>query len=91
MIYPFVTNGKSDFNGLWEQQNLLKSMEMSEAWRDTFYEGYVHQFQPEPIIKLSSSSFKDVLPRKISQMITKTVRISTRIVISYAMKWGIQL
>ena len=43
--------------------------------------------------KLNSSSrssrFKDILPGNISQMITKTIPISTRIVISYAMKWGI--
>ena len=38
-----------------------------------------------------SSEFKDILPRNISKMITKTVSISTRIVISYAMKQGILL
>ena len=38
-----------------------------------------------------STEFKDILPWKISQMITKTVPISTRIVTSYAMKWGIPL
>ena len=36
-----------------------------------------------------STKFKDILPWNISQMITKTIPISTRIVISYAMKWGI--
>ena len=48
-----------------------------------------------PLTKFTSSStsteFKDVLPWNISQMITKTVPFSTRIVISYAMKWGIPL
>ena len=43
-----------------------------------------------PLIKFTSSSrsteFKDILPWKISQIITNTVRISTRIVISYAIK-----
>ena len=43
-----------------------------------------------PLTKLTSSSrrieFKDILPWHISQMITKTMPISTRIVISYAMK-----
>ena len=46
-----------------------------------------------PLPKFTSSSkgtkFKDILPWNISQMITKTIPISTRIVISYAMKWGI--
>ena len=36
-----------------------------------------------------STEFKDILPQNISQMITKTIPISTRIVISYAMKQGI--
>ena len=43
-----------------------------------------------PLTKFTSSSrstgFNDILPWNISQMITKTVPISTRIVISYAMK-----
>ena len=37
-----------------------------------------------------STDFKDILPGKISQMITKTEPISTRIVTDYAMKLGIQ-
>ena len=36
-----------------------------------------------------STKFKDILWWKISQVIPKTVPISTRIVKSYAMKWGI--
>ena len=48
-----------------------------------------------PFTKFSSSSrstkFKDILPWNISQMITKTISISTGIVISYVMKWGILL
>ena len=43
-----------------------------------------------PLTKFTSSSrsteFKDILPWNISQMIMKTIPISTRIVISYAMK-----
>ena len=58
-----------------------------------FNEGYIHQFQPEPLTKFTSSSrsteFKNILSWNISEMITKTIPISTRIVISYAMKWGI--
>ena len=38
-----------------------------------------------------STNFKEILPWNISQMITKTLSISTRIVISYVMKWGISL
>ena len=38
-----------------------------------------------------STNFKDILSWNISQIITKTVPISTRIVISYAMKWDISL
>ena len=48
-----------------------------------------------PLTKFTSSSrsteFKDILPWNISQIITKTIPISMRIVISYAMKWGIPL
>ena len=43
-----------------------------------------------PLAKFSSSSgsteFKDIFPWNISQMITKTIPISTRLVLSYAMK-----
>ena len=38
-----------------------------------------------------STVFKDIFPWNISQMITKTIPISTRIVISYAMKRDIML
>ena len=38
-----------------------------------------------------SSKFKYILPWTISQMITKNVPISTTIVISYSVKWGIPL
>ena len=48
-----------------------------------------------PLTKFTSSSrstdFKDILPYNISQMIAKTAPISTRIVISYAMKQSIPL
>ena len=47
----------------------------------------------DPLTKFTSSSrstkFKDILLWNISQMIMKTVPISMRIVINYAMKWGI--
>ena len=38
-----------------------------------------------------SCKFKYILPWTISQIITKNVPISTRIVISYSIKWGIPL
>ena len=45
-----------------------------------------------PLTKSTSSSrsteFKDILAWNISEMITKTLPISTRIVLSYAMKRG---
>ena len=70
-------------------------MEMSEAWLDTFDEGYVHQFQREPTHKIhwhqQKHEFRVILPWKISKMITKTVPITTRIAISYTMKQGILL
>ena len=34
---------KSDFYELWEQHKQLKTMEMSEAWPDTYDEGYIHR------------------------------------------------
>ena len=36
---------KNDFYELL-QQLLLKTMELSEFWTDTYNEGYMHQFQP---------------------------------------------
>ena len=48
-----------------------------------------------PLTNFTSSSrsteFKDIFPWNIFQMIAKTIPISTRIIISYAMKWGIPL
>ena len=79
----------------------LKTIDIKEAWPDTHDEGYIHQFQPIPFTKFTSSrsnEFKDILPwrslkwsQRVSQMITKTVPISTRIIIKYAMKQGIPL
>ena len=46
-----------------------------------------------PLTNFTSSSrstkFKDIPHQNIFQMVTKTVPISTRVVISYAMKWDI--
>ena len=69
---------KSDFYELWHQHKQLKTMEMSEVWPNTYDEGYIHQFQFEPTLLWN-----------ISQMTRKTIPISTRIVVSFAMKQGI--
>ena len=44
----FQYKWKSDFYALWQQHKQLKTMDMSEAWPDIFYEWYIHQFQSEP-------------------------------------------
>ena len=55
---------------------------------------YIHS-KLNPLTKFTSSSrstqLKDILSWNISQMITKTITISTRIVVSYGMKQGIPL
>ena len=54
---------------------------------------YIHEFHPETILKFTNSSrstkFKDIKHWNISQIITMTISISPRRIISYAMKWGI--
>ena len=50
--YSVDTNKKSEFYERWEQRKQLKNMEMSEVWPDTYDEGYIHQFQPEPTHKI---------------------------------------
>ena len=61
--------------------------EDEKTWPDIYNERNMHQFQ---LTKFSFSSkntlFKAVFPWNISQMITKTVPISTRITISCAVK-----
>ena len=46
-----------------------------------------------PLIKFTSSNrnteFENILPWNISQMVTKTILITTKIVLSYAIKWSI--
>ena len=64
----------------WVSFNLILTM------RDTYV-----NVDLNPLTKFTSRSsrkteFKDILPWNISQMIMKTIPISTRIVISYAMK-----
>ena len=38
------THEKSGFYELLQQNNLLKTMEMNEAWPDIHDEGFTHQF-----------------------------------------------
>ena len=56
---------ESDFYELWQQHKQVKTMEMNQAWPDIYVEGYIHQFQPGPTHKFTSSSrstkFKDIL------------------------------
>ena len=90
-------NEKSDFCELWQQHKQQKTMEVSEAWLDTHNEWYIPiNSNLNPLTKFTNSSksteFKNILPWNISEMIIKTVWISTTIiVISYAMKQGIPL
>ena len=61
-----------------------------DKWSLTWYLGwgiYIYQFQPEPACS-RSAKFKDILQWVISQMITNTIPISTRIIISYCMRWN---
>ena len=61
--------------------------------KSDFYELWQHNLNP--LTKFTSSSrsteFKDILPWNISEMITNTILINTRIVISYAMRQAIPL
>ena len=47
-----VQTKKGDFYEIWQQRKQLKTMEMSQALPDIFYEGYIDQFQPEPPHKI---------------------------------------
>ena len=75
---------KNDFYGLWQQHKLLKTMEMRFDLILTMRDIYINS-NLNPLTKFTSSSrsteFKDILPWNISQMIMKTIPISTRIVI----------
>ena len=80
---------------LWTMETAQSAENHGDGWGLNWYldERYIHQFQPEPTHKSTSSSrsteFKDILSWNLSQIITKTIPVSTGIVISYAMKRGI--
>ena len=91
-IYPFDTNKKSDFYELWhfyklwQQHMQLKTTHPTMlSMRDIYNNSNLN-----PPTKFTSSSwrtkFKEILPWNISQMITKTIPLRTRVIISYAMK-----
>ena len=71
-------------------ENHGKRLELILAMRDIYINSNLN-----PLTKFTSSNrsteFKDIPPWNISQMITKTIPISTRTVISYAVKQGIPL
>ena len=54
---------KSDFYEIKQHQKQLKTMEISEAWPDTFDEGYIHQFQSEPTHKIHEQQQKHWVQR----------------------------
>ena len=61
---------------------------MSEAWPDTSDGGYIPTWTHSQysLVAVETLSLKT---QNISQIITKITPISTKIVMSYAMKWGI--
>ena len=81
---------------LWTMAAAQAAENHGDEWWDLtwyFWQGNSNQ---NPLTKFSSSSsrsteFKDILPWNISQIITKTIPISTSIVISYVMKRGMPL
>ena len=93
-IYSVCTNEKSDCYELWQQHKQLKSMEirMRSDLIFTMRDTYIN-VNLGPLTKFTTSSrnteFKDILPWNISKIIMKTIPISRRIVIRYAMKWDI--
>ena len=83
-----ISMGYSSSTSSWKSWRWMR-LDLIFSMRDIYINS-----NPNPLTKFTSSrstKFKDILPWNISQMITKTIPISTRIVISYAMKWGILL
>ena len=71
-------------------ENHGKRLELILAMRDIYINSNLN-----PLTKFTSSNtsteFKGILPWNISEMVLKTIPISMRIVISYAIKQGIPL
>ena len=76
---------------LWTMAIAQEAENHSDEWGSTWY----FLWGLNPLTKFARSSrsteLKDILPWYISQIIPKTIPVSTRIVISYAMKRGILL
>ena len=85
---------KSAFYELWQQHKQRKNMDMRLDLILTMKDTYINS-NLRPFTKFTINSkrteFKDILPWNIPQVVTKTVPISTRIVISYAIKQFILL
>ena len=86
---PLVRTKKSGFSELWQQHKQLKTMEMREAWPDIYDEGYITYTHTKFTSSSRNTQFKDIFPWNISQMITNTILISMRMVISYEIKQGV--
>ena len=92
-IYSVGTNKKSDFYELWQQHKQLGPwrwvrLELIFTMRDTYISSNLNL-----LTNFTSGSrkteFNDILQWNIFQIITKTVPVSRRIIISYAIKRGI--
>ena len=92
-IYSVGTNKKSDFYELWQQHKQLEPwrwvrLELIFTMRDTYISSNLNL-----LTNFTSGSrkteFNDILQWNIFQIITKTVPVSRRIIISYAIKRGI--
>ena len=65
----------SDFYEPWQQHKQLKTIEINKAWCDIYDEGYIRQF--ETLHKKTDQE---------DQMIKKTIPMSTKTIVSCAMK-----
>ena len=75
---------------LWIMAAAQAAENDGDKWHLTWYLQWgIHTSIPTWTHSQRNTDFKDTLPWNISQMIIKTISISTRIVISYAMKQGI--
>ena len=77
------------------QTKKVISLNHGDEWSLTWYLRWgIYTSIPTwtPLTKFTSSSisteFKDTFPWNISQMITKIIPISMKMIIGYAMKWG---
>ena len=85
----------------WICGNKLSLLRFINDWNDAVskrlfppnFQAWCINSNLKPLTKFSSSSgsteFEDILPWNLSQMITKTILITTRIIRSYAVKWSI--